>query len=413
MELELNPSSELKLGVLQKFDKERTKIFFRKGYSIMRKILTQSWIPTIAAALILAGCTARSPQGMPKMTPEVSVVTVQAQRLVLTTDLPGRAVSSRVSEVRPQVSGLILKRTFKEGSYVKEGDLLYQIDPAQYQAAYNQAKASVSIAEANLPALRLRVDRFKALAATHAIGQQDYDDAVAALHLAEAQLESAKAAVQSAQINLSYTPIKAPISGQIGKSNVTEGAMVTAYQAIPLATIQQLDPIYVDVPQSTAEILKLQNHLMDKKYSSNSALQKKVSIIREDGSVYSLEGILEFRDITVNPTTGSVSLRITVPNPKYTLLPGMFIHAVVKEGILEQAILVPQASVSRDQKGDPYAWVVDASGKAQMQMLTIDRAVGNQWLVSSGLTAGDRIIVEGIQRLQPGVAVTVTTATTD
>jgi membrane fusion protein, multidrug efflux system len=379
----------------------------------MRKILTPLWIPTVAAALILAGCTSRSPQGMPKITPEVSVVTVQAQRLVLTTDLPGRAVSSRVSEVRPQVSGLILKRSFEEGSFVKEGDLLYQIDPAQYQAAYNQAKASVSIAEANLPALRLRVERFKALVATHAIGQQDYDDAVAALHLAEAQLVSAKAAVESAQINLSYTPVKASISGQIGKSNITEGAMVTAYQAIPLATIQQLDPIYVDVPQSTAEILKLQNHLIDKKYSSNSALQKKVTIIREDGSVYPLEGILEFRDITVNPTTGSVSLRITVPNPKHLLLPGMFIHTVVKEGILEKAILVPQAGVSRDQKGDPYSWVVDASGKAQMQMLTIDRAVGNQWLVSFGLTAGDRIIVEGIQRLQPGVAVTVTTATTD
>ncbi|MFB3896638.1 MAG: efflux RND transporter periplasmic adaptor subunit [bacterium] len=379
----------------------------------MHKISTLSWIPTVAVVLILAGCTSHPPQGMPKMTPEVTTVTVQTQRLVLTTDLPGRATSSRVSEVRPQVSGLILKRFFKEGSFVKEGDLLYQIDSAQYQAAYNQANAAVGIAEANLPALRLRVERFKALVATHAIGQQDYDDAVAALHLAEAQLESAKTAVESARINLSYTPIKAPISGQIGKSNVTEGAMVTAYQAIPLATIQQLDPIYVDVPESTAAILKLQNQLIDKKYSSNSALQKKVTILREDGSTYLLEGTLEFRDVTVNPTTGSVSLRITVPNPKHTLLPGMFLHAVVKEGILEKAILVPQAGVIRDQKGEPYCWVVDTSGKAQMQMLTIDRAVGNQWLISSGLTAGDRIIVEGTQRLQPGVMVTLTTTTTD
>ena len=355
----------------------------------MQNVSKRKWIPALATVLLLAGCNSHAPQGPQKSAPEVSVVTIKAQHLVLTTDLPGRTTASRVSEIRPQVSGLILKRYFQEGSFVKAGELLYQIDPAQYQAAYNQAKAAVSIAEANLPALRLREQRLKALVATHAVGQQDYDDALAALDQAEAQLVSAKAAVESARINLSYTPIKAPISGQIGKSNVTEGAMVTAYQGIPLAIIQQLDPIYVDVPQSTAELLKIQNHLNDKKYSSNSALQKKVKIIREDGSVYPLEGNLEFRDITVNPATGSVGLRITVSNPKHTLLPGMFIHTEIKEGILDKAILVPQEGVSRDQKGDPYSWVVDTAGTAQMRMLTLDRAVSNKWLVSSGLASGD------------------------
>jgi membrane fusion protein (multidrug efflux system) len=339
--------------------------------------------------------------------PEVSVVTIKTERLVLTTELPGRTAAYRLAEIRPQVNGLILKRAFTEGSDVKAGDLLYQIDPAPYQAAYDQAKAAVAMAEANLPAVRSREERFKELVASHAVGQQDYDDALAALRQVEAQLAVSKAAMESTKINLSYTPIKAPISGRIGRSCVTEGALVTAYQPVPLATIQQLDPIYVDVPQSTTELLHLQQRLGDGRLTHDGVNQNKVELIQEDGTSYPLEGTLEFRDITVDPTTGSVILRIVVPNPDSALLPGMFVRAVLKEGVNEQAILVPQPGVSRNQKGDPFALVVDAAGTVEQRMLTLDRAIGNKWLVSSGLAVGDRVIVEGLQRVRPGASVKV------
>ena len=372
----------------------------------------KQWMMTfaavVAAGLLMAGCGPRGSQGaQQKAPPEVGVVTMKAERLVLTAELPGRTAAYRVSDIRPQVNGIILKRAFEEGSLVKAGDLLYQIDPAQYQAGYDQAKAAVALAEAGLPAVRSREERFKQLVESHAVGQQDYDDALAALRQTEAQLEVSKAALETANINLSYTPIKAPISGRIGRSSISEGALVTAYQPVPLATVQQLDPIYVDVPQSTSELLKLQRRNADGRFSVDGSNQNKVKITREDGTVYPLEGTLEFRDITVNPTTGSVILRIVVPNPDSELLPGMFVRTVLQEGVIEQAILVSQSGVSRTAKGDSYAWVVDEAGKAQMRMVVIDRAVGNKWLVSSGLAVGDRVIVEGLQRLRPGVPVTV------
>ena len=379
----------------------------------MRNLLGRKWILILVAGFLLAGCGSRGTEGAQQKGPEVKVIKVQVERVVLTRELPGRTAASRVSEIRPQVSGLILKRAFEEGAFVQAGDLLYQIDPAQYQAAYDQAKAAVAMAEASLPAIRLREQRFKELVASRAVGQQDYDNVLSALRQAEAQLESSKAALEMARINLSYTPIKAPISGRIGRSSVTEGAMVTAYQPVPLATVQQLDPIYVDVPQSTMELLKLQRRTSDGSLSSDSVGQNKVTIIREDGTAYPLEGTLEFRDVTVNPSTGSVILRIVVPNPDSALLPGMFVRAVVKEGVVEQAILVTQSGVSRNQKGEPFAWVVDEAGNAAMRMLTIDRAIGDKWFISSGLTAGDRVIVEGVQRLRPGVPVTVSEAKAD
>ncbi len=337
--------------------------------------------------------------------PEAGVVTVKEQALVLTTELPGRTAAFRTAQIRPQVNGLILKRTFEEGVDVKAGDLLYQIDPAPYQAACAQAKAIVAMAEAGLPALRSREKRMKELVATRAVGQQDYDDTLASLRQAEAQMESGKAALASAEINLSYTPIKAPITGRIGRSAITEGSLVTAYQPVPLATIQQLDPIYVDVTQSTAALLRMQRRLADGQLSEEGADLAKVTILQEDGVPYPLEGTLEFRDVTVDPTTGSVILRIVVPNPDGVLLPGMFARAVLKEGTRPKAILIPQQGVSRNQKGDPYAWVVDEAGTVAMRMLVIDQAIGNQWLVSSGLAAGDRIILEGTQRLRPGATV--------
>jgi membrane fusion protein (multidrug efflux system) len=263
------------------------------------------------------------------------------------------------------------------------------------------------MAEAQLPALRGREKRFKELTESHAVGQQDYDDALAAMRQMEAQLEASKAAMESAKINLSYTPIKAPISGRIGRSNITEGALVTAYQPIALATIQQLDPIYVDVPQSTTELLRLQNHLKGGRLNQDGMNQDKVKLIMEDGTPYLSEGTLQFQDVTVDPTTGSVILRIVFPNSENILLPGMFVRAVVTEGVNEQAILVPQQGISRNLKGNPVAMIVDTEDKVQQRMLTLDQAIGDKWLVSSGLNPGDRVIVEGVQKVRPGVSVKV------
>lgn len=350
------------------------------------------------------GCERRQ-QSAPPPVPEVATVTVQPQKVVLTTVLPGRTSAFRIAEIRPQVSGLIQKRLFTEGSMVKAGQVLYQIDPAPFQAALDNAEAALGKAEANLPAIRLRAERYRELLADKAVSQQEYDDAAAALKQAKAEIEYWKAQVRTARINLGYCRVTAPITGRIGKSNVTEGAIVTAYQPQPLATIQQLDPVYVDVPQSTTELLRLKRRLEKGRLNPDGKKQKKVGLLLEDGAKFPLEGTLQFRDITVDPTTGSVILRIIFPNPEGVLLPGMFVRAVIKEGVNEQAILVPQQAVSRDRKGNPFAFLVDAEGKVKQQMLTLDRAIGDQWLVASGLIPGEQVIVEGIQRVRPGVAV--------
>jgi membrane fusion protein (multidrug efflux system) len=336
--------------------------------------------------------------------PEVATVTVSTQSVVLTTELPGRTSAYRIAEIRPQVNGLIQKRLFTEGSDVQAGQVLYQIDPASFQAVYDNAKAALGKAEANLPSIRSRADRYKELLPDKAVSQQEYDDAAAALKQAEAEIELWKATVETAQINLGYTRVTAPISGRIGKSNVTDGALVTAYQPLALTTIQQLDPIYVDVPQSTTDLLRLRRNL-NEGVNHRAANQKKVNLLLEDGSAYPLEGTLQFRDVTVDPTTGSVILRLVFPNPKALLLPGMFVRAVVKEGVNEQAILIPQQCVSRDPKGNPTALIVDNTGKVQQRMLAIDRAIGDKWLVTSGLGPGDHVIVEGLQRVRPGASV--------
>ncbi|MDD5654896.1 MAG: efflux RND transporter periplasmic adaptor subunit [Candidatus Omnitrophica bacterium] len=376
-----------------------------EGYFMKCILSGMGLIAVLASGLLLAGCGFQSAHGADNGSLEVGVVKVRPERVVLIRELPGRTAAFRVADIRPQVNGLIIKRAFEEGALVKAGELLYEIDPAPYQAAYDQAKAAVAIAEANLPAVRLQEKRFKELIASNAVGLQEYDNALAALRQAEAQLEASKAALETAKINLSYTPIKSPISGRIGRSNVTEGAMVTAYQPVALATIQQLDPIYVDVPQSTAELLKLQARLADGKFTAGQEGQDKVAVRREDGTLYPLEGTLQFRDVTVSPTTGSVILRILVPNPDNTLLPGMFVRAVIKEGVFERGILIPQAAVCRDQKGEPFVWVIGKDGKAAISMLTLDRALGDKWLISSGLADGDQVIIDGLQRLRPGIAV--------
>jgi membrane fusion protein (multidrug efflux system) len=337
--------------------------------------------------------------------PEVATVTVAPQRVALTTELPGRTSPYCIAEIRPQVNGLIQKRLFIEGSDVQAGKALYQIDPAPFQAALDNAQAALGRAEANLPALQLRADRYKQALADKAVAQQDLDDATAALKLAVADVAYYQAMVETARINLGYTQVVSPISGRIGRSSVTDGAIATAYQPMALATIQQLDPIYVDVPQSTSELLRLQRRLEEKLMNRDGTNANQVDLILEDGTKYPLEGNLKFRDVSVDPTTASVILRMVFPNPKGVLLPGMFVRAVVKEGVNEQGILIPQQAVSRDPKGNPMALLVNAAGKVEPRMLTLDRAVGDQWLVSSGLAPGDRIIAEGMQNVRPGVAV--------
>jgi membrane fusion protein (multidrug efflux system) len=360
----------------------------------------------VAAALLLFGCGNENGQQAGRShVPEVAVVTLEPRPIELTTELPGRTSSYLVSEIRPQVNGIVQKRMFKEGSDVNAGDLLYQIDPAPFQVAYDSAKASLSKAQANLPSIRSRAERYKEVLADKAVTKQDYDDATAAVLQAEAEVQYWKTEVEAARINLNYTRVTAPISGRIGKSSVTDGALVTAYQPTALATIQKLDPIYVDVTQSSAELLRLRRNLETGQLIADKNNQKKVRILLGDPTSYSLEGSLEFRDVTVDPSTGSFTLRIVVPNPDHLLLPGMFVRAVVKEGIVEKAIFVPQQGVNRTPKGEPVALIVDETGKVQQRMLTLDRAVGDQWLVSSGLSAGDRVIVEGGQKVRPGTVV--------
>ena len=368
----------------------------------------QTWGVTLMsflAGLLLAACDRPQQSSPPPPVPEVATVTVQPQQLVLTTELPGRTSAYLIAEVRPQVSGIIQKRLFEEGSEVKQGQLLYQIDPAHFQAAFDNARAALGRAEANLPSIRSRVERYRELLPDKAVSQQEFEDAAAAEKLNQADIEFWKAMLETARINLGYTRVTAPISGRIGRSNVTDGALVTAHQPLALATLQKLDPIYVDVPQSTAELLRLRQRTERGRLKPNGESQRKVKLILEDKTPYPQEGTLQFRDVTVDPTTGSVILRIVFPNPKTTLLPGMFVRAVVQEGLAEEAILAPQQAVSRDPKGNPVVLIVDHAGKVQQRPVTLDRAIGDQWLVSSGLAAGDHIIVEGLQKARPGASV--------
>jgi len=361
-----------------------------------------------AGILLLGGCqnTHGRPAAPPRV-PEVATVTVGTERVVLSTELPGRTSAFRIAEIRPQVNGIVQRRLFEEGASVTAGQALYQIDPASFQAALENAMASLGKAEANLPAVRSKAERYREALADNAVSRQDSDDAAAALKQAEADVQLWKATVETARINLGYTRISAPISGRIGKSNVTEGALVTAHQPMALATVQQMDPVYVDVPQATTELLRLRRRLEDRRLRRNGTKQNKVRILLEDGTSYPSEGTLQFRDVSVDPTTGSVTLRVIVPNPDGILLPGMYVRAVVTEGVNEKAILIPQQGVVRDPKGNPVALIVDGEGKVEQRMLGLDRAIDDKWLVSSGLSPGDRLIVEGLQNVRPGDPVKV------
>jgi membrane fusion protein (multidrug efflux system) len=357
----------------------------------------------LITGLMAASCSKPPQAAPPPAPPEVGVVTIKPQRVALTSELSGRTSALLIAEVRPQVGGIIQKRLFTEGSVVKAGQVLYQIDPATYQAAFASARASESRAEANLIPARLKAQRYKDLVAIKAVSQQDYDDAFANLKQAEADVALAKAAVETNRINLAYTRVTAPISGRIGRSTVTNGALVTASQPTALATIQQLDSMYVDVTQSTAELLRLKQNLASGVMKKSGSAQ--VKLIMEDGSPYPLTGSLKFSEVTVDQSTGSVTLRAVFPNPKQFLLPGMFVRTIVEEGIDEKAILIPQRGVSRNPKGDAVVMVVGAGEKAEQRPIKVVRTVGDNWLVSEGMMAGDRVIVEGLQRARPGTQV--------
>ncbi len=381
----------------------------------MRHLATLSFpitlcLSLVSAAVLLSAC-GKPPTGGPApalAVPQVAVVTVQPQRVAVTTELPGRTSAVLIAEVRPQVTGLVQTRRFTEGSEVKAGDLLYQIDPSSYRATVDSAQAALAKAEANLRSTQLKAGRYQELVVIKAVSQQENDDAAAALQQAEADVASAKASLQSGRINLDYTRIMAPVSGRIGKSSVTPGALVTAAQATPLATVQQLDPIYVDVTQSSTAVLRLKRALAGGQLSGGTAQAR---LLLEDGTAYPLPGKLKFSDVTVDPATGAITLRAEFPNPKGELLPGMYVRAVLEEGVLDQALLVPQPAVTRDAAGKPLAYVVDAAGKLEQRTLVTERAIGDQWLVSSGLQAGDRLVVSGQQKARPGAPVQIVSAT--
>ncbi|MCC4596671.1 efflux RND transporter periplasmic adaptor subunit [Xanthomonas campestris pv. phormiicola] len=374
----------------------------------MRPVLSSrlSLALAVAATSLLSACG--SPPGGPppqEGTPEMGVITVAPRPVALTTELPGRTLPYLIADVRPQVNGIIQSRKFREGGEVKAGETLYQIDPATYRATYDSYVAALGKAQATLRTARLKAERYRELVKVSAISKQDNDDADAALGQAEADVAAAKANVESARINLAYARVDAPISGRIGKSSVTAGALVTASQSTALATIQQLDPIYVDVTQPSASLLRLKHALAAGELEKADTTAAKVSLLMEDGSPYPLQGRLEFSDVTVDQSTGSITVRAVFPNPHADLLPGMYVRAVLQEGTKDQAILVPQQAVSRNGAGKPTAYVVGADHKLQLRMLETDRAVGDQWLVRSGLKPGDKLVVDGQSRAQPGATV--------
>ncbi|STQ68141.1 efflux RND transporter periplasmic adaptor subunit [Hafnia alvei] len=359
-----------------------------------------------SGSLLLTGCNDGNEQKGQQSAPEVGVVTLKAEPLNVTTELPGRTSAYRIAEVRPQVGGIILKRNFVEGSDIQAGSSLYQIDPATYQAAYDSARGDLAKAEAAANIAHLTVNRYKTLVGTKYISQQEYDTAVADARQADAAVTAAKAAVETARINLAYTKVTSPISGRIGKSSVTEGALVTSNQANALATVQQLDPIYVDVTQSSNDFLRLKEELANGTLEQEGG-KAKAELVLENGQVYAQKGSLEFSDVTVDESTGSITIRAVFPNPKGDLLPDMFVRARLDEGIKNNALLVPQQGVTRNPRGEATVMLVGADNKVENRTVTAAQAIGDKWLVTDGLKSGDKVIVTGLQKVRPGVQVKV------
>ncbi len=362
----------------------------------------------LVSGLILAGCDDK-PAAAPAPAPaEVGVMTVKPQAVSLTTELPGRTAAFLSADVRPQVSGLINKRIFTEGAEVKAGDPLYQIDPATYQATYDSAVATLAHNQAALVTARAKAARYRPLAAAQAVSRQDADDAVAAAAEAVADIGTAKAAIEQARINLAYTKVQAPISGRIGRSTVTPGALVTADQTTALATVTQLDPIYVDVTQPTTALLRQRQEMAAGKLQTSGPNQAQVTLVLDDGTKYARPGTLQFSEVNVDQTTGTVVVRAIFPNPDRLLLPGLYVHAELQEGTDDNAVLVPQQGVSRNSHGDATVLVVGKDSKVALRIIQTSRAIGDKWVVTSGLAAGDRVIVDGLQKARPGAAVHAT-----
>lgn len=368
-----------------------------------RRVLALSLALTIALAACKGGGEEQQQQGGPG---QVTVVTLKAQPVMLTRELAGRATGYEVAEVRPQVSGIVAKRLFTEGSVVKQGQALYQLDDASYRAQANNARAQVARAEATANAARLAARRSSELVRTKLISVQDDEAAQAAWKQADADVLAARASLDAANVTLGYARITAPISGQIGKSSVTQGALVSAGQAAPLATINRLDPIYIDVTQSSAELLQLRRELAAGRLEGASELP--VDIVLEDGTPFTHKGTLEFSEVSVDPSTGSYSLRVRVDNPDQVLMPGMFVRAVLGSGVRPDGLLVPMQGIARDPKGDTSAMVVDAKGTVEQRPVKVSRTIGDKWLVEDGLKPGDKVIVEGLQKIGPGMPVQAT-----
>ncbi|AZQ85992.1 efflux RND transporter periplasmic adaptor subunit [Colwellia sp. Arc7-635] len=364
-------------------------------------------LSTLVASIALTGCDLAAEQSQvsaPRAMP-VGVVTLKSQALTLKKELPGRINAFQIAEIRPQVSGIVQARLFTEGKQVEQGQALYQINPATFKAELAASEAAVAKAQASIASTKAKAARFSELLKIKAVSQQDFDEADATYKQANAELLTAKAQLQSAQINLDYSHVSSPISGQISKSSVTVGALVSANQSTALATVTQLDPIYVDLTQSSNELTRLKKAIASGALTVDSTSQTDVELIMEDGSIYPHKGTLQFSEVTVDPSTGSVTLRAKFPNPEKLLLPGMYARASIIEGVKADAVLVPQRGVSRNSKGEPTAMVVSKDNKVESRVLTVDRTVGSNWLVTSGLADGDKLIVEGLQKIRPGAPV--------
>ncbi|MGJ7500861.1 efflux RND transporter periplasmic adaptor subunit [Variovorax sp. ZT5P49] len=349
--------------------------------------------------LVLAACGARQAPDTDAAPPEVGVMALHASDVPVLTELPGRTAAFRVSEVRPQVNGIVRKRLFEEGSMVRAGQVLYEIEPGPFEAAHEQAQAALATSQASIASLRGKAERFGELVKANAVSRQEHEEAQAALVQAQAGVKAAQAAVKAARINLEFTRIVAPIAGRIGRSSVTEGALVVQGQATALATIQRIDPIYVDVVQSSLELTRLKRRFISGDMAPAST---RVSLRTEDGLPYPHAGTLKFTEVGVDAATGSVTLRAEFPNPQGLLLPGMYVRAQVEAGVERQAILAPQRGVARNEKGEPTALVVGAGDKVELRALEVRSAAGDQWIVTSGLREGDRLVVDGLQRAHPG-----------
>jgi len=368
-------------------------------------IRKRTWIAVVAFSSALFGCSgAKAPSG-PQGPPEVGVIKLVTRSVGIVDELPGRTVAYRVAEVRPQVSGIVQKRLFAEGSDVRVGEQLYQIDPASYSATLRSAEAALQRAQANREKAKLLEDRYGPLRANNLVSQQAYDDAVTGFAAAEADVAAAKAQVESARINVVYCQVLSPIAGRIGRTLVTEGALVTSQQSTPLALVQQLDPIYVDITQSSVEMLKLQRALASGDLQRDEKNEAEVSLTLEDGSDYGEHGKLQFAEVSVDPSTGAVVLRALFPNPQRELLPGMFVRAQLTQAMKSEALLVPQRGVTRNQRGDAVVLVVGDDNRVAERMVTTARVIGNDWLIDTGLRAGERVILDGLQKVRPGAEV--------